>query len=229
MLPRNMKLIYVPTTFGPGAHVSLPEDTQHRLHRVMRMGQGSIIHIFNGSGLAAVAEIADNKCRTTQINAMLPEKPALPTRILALGVPKRDAWESALRQATEMGATSIIPLKTRFSQIGKLNAERDHRHLVEAAEQSERYTLPTLLPLTSLEDFLTGLTTPTLWAFERLLTESPAAKPNESPTTVLVGPEGGFAPEEVAALQSHKFIRPFTLGPTILRTDTAVVASLTKL
>ena len=194
----------------------------------MRMGQGSVIHVFNGTGLAATAEIADAKCRTANIIAMLPEKPALPTRILALGLPKRDAWESALRQATEMGATSIIPLKTRFAQVGKLNAERDHRHLVEAAEQSERYTLPTLLPVTTLEDFLAGLSHPCLWAYERLLTE-PLANPNQPATTVLVGPEGGFAPEEVAALNSHKFIRPFSLGPTILRTDTAVVASLTHL
>jgi 16S rRNA (uracil1498-N3)-methyltransferase len=127
-----------------------------------------------------------------------------------------------------MGATSIIPLKTRFAQVGKLNTERDHRHLVEAAEQSERYTLPTLLPLTSLEDFLASLTKPCLWAYERLTGPLPT-HPEAAPHTVLVGPEGGFAPEEVTLLQNHQFIRPFTLGPTILRTDTAVVAALTRL
>lgn len=194
----------------------------------MRMGQGDAIQLFNGMGTAAVAEIADAKCRTAVVTAILPEKPQLPTRTLALGIPKREAWESALRQATEMGATTIIPLKTRFSQVGRINAERAHMHLVEAAEQSERYTLPKLLPLTALEDFLTSLTTPCLWAFERMAGVNPT-KPEAVPNTVLVGPEGGFAPEEIQLLQNHKLIRPFSLGPTILRTDTAVVAALQHL
>lgn len=224
-----MKLFYLPHPLAPGASVPLPEALQHRLFRVMRMGQGDVIHLFDGTGMAAVAEIADAKCRTARVTGMLPPKPELSARILALGVPKREAWETALRQATEMGVTTIVPLKTRFSQIGKLNTERDHRHLVEAAEQSERYTLPHLLPLTSLEDFLTSLKAPCLWAYERLLTDTLASAPHEHPTATLVGPEGGFAPEEIALLQDHKQIRPFTLGPTILRSDTAVVAALAHL
>ena len=223
-----MKLLYLPLPLNPGHHLTLSEDMQHRLYRVMRMGQGDAINVFNGMGSAAVAEIADAKCRTATITATLPEKPELPTRVLALGIPKREAWESALRQATEMGATRIIPLKTKFSQIGKLNTERDHRHLVEAAEQSERYTLPTISPLTTLEDFLTSLATPCLWAYERQ-SGAVSAHSEAAPHAVLVGPEGGFAPEEVTLLQNHNFIHPFSLGPTILRTDTAVVAALTRL
>ena len=161
---------------------------------------------------------------------MLPEKPALPTRILAIGVPKRDAWEAVLRQATEMGVTTIIPLKTRFAQIGKFNTERAHLHLIEAAEQSERYTLPKLLPFMDVSEFLSSLTAPCLWAFERLLASPEAIAPNIAiPTATLVGPEGGFAPEEITQLTSHALIRPFSLGPTILRTDTAVIAALTHL
>lgn len=224
-----MKLFYLPQPLSAGSTIPVPEDLQHRLYRVMRMGQGDVIHIFNGTGQAATASIMDAKCRTAQVQAMLPEKPQLPTRILAIGLPKRDAWEAALRQATEMGATHIIPLKTRFAQVAKLNADRDHRHLVEAAEQCERYTLPTLSPVMSLEDYLTSLTAPCLWAYERLTAPQSAPKPTEIPTATLVGPEGGFAPEEIAQLNDHPFIRPFTLGPTILRTDTAVVAALTRL
>jgi 16S rRNA (uracil1498-N3)-methyltransferase len=224
-----MKLFYLPHPLAPDATVPLPEGLQHRLFRVMRMGQGDVIHLFDGTGMAAVAEIADTKCRTATITSLLPAKPDLPTRILALGVPKREAWESALRQATELGVTTIVPLKTRFSQIGKLNTERDLRQVIEAAEQSERYTLPHVLPLTTLEDFLSSLTAPCMWAYERLLVPPPGANPNEIPTATLVGPEGGFAPEEVTILQDHKLIRAFTLGPTILRSDTAVVAAITRL
>lgn len=224
-----MKLFHIPHPLAPGASVPVPESLQHRLRHVMRMGVGDTFHVFDGTGLAGVADIADAKCRTAIIKAMLPEKPALPTRILALGVPKREAWESALRQATEMGATTIIPLKTRFAQVGKLNTERAHLHLTEAAEQSERYTLPKLLPMMDLEEFLTSLTTPCLWAFERLLQPAESAAPQSTPTATLVGPEGGFAPEEIMLLNNHPLIRPFSLGPTILRTDTAVVAALTHL
>ena len=92
----------------------------------------------------------------------------------------------------------------------------------------ERYTLPKLLPLTPLEDFLDALAAPCLWMYERQPL-NPPVKPEAAPHTVLVGPEGGFAPEEVQLLQNHKFIRPFSLGPTILRTDTAVVAALQHL
>ncbi len=225
-----MKLFHLPHPLAPGASVPVPENLQHRLRHVMRMGQGDTFHAFDGTGLAGIAEIADNKCRAVTITAMLPEKPALPTRILAIGVPKRDAWESALRQATEMGATTIIPLKTRFAQVGKLNTERAHLHLIEAAEQSERYTLPKLLPFMELDEFLTSLTAPCMWAFERLLQPAEASSPNAAkPTATLVGPEGGFAPEEIAQLNDHALIRPFSLGPTILRTDTAVVAALMHL
>lgn len=222
-----MKLFHIPHPLAAGASVPLPESLQHRLRHVMRMGAGDVIHVFDGTGLAAVASISDTKCRTATITAMLPEKPPLPTRILAIGVPKRDAWESTLRQATEMGVTTIIPLKTRFAQVGKLNTGRAHIHLTEAAEQSERYTLPKLLPMMDLEEFLASLTAPCLWAFERLL--QPAEAKPIAPTATLVGPEGGFAPEEIAQLNDHPLIRPFSLGPTILRTDTAVVAALTHL
>ncbi|PZP40659.1 MAG: hypothetical protein DI585_00080 [Pseudomonas fluorescens] len=223
-----MKRIYLPVPLAPDAMVTLTEDIQHRLYRVMRMGMGDKIHLFDGTGIAAVATITDAKCRTAHIEAILPEKPALPTKILALGIPKREAWDSALRQATEMGATSIVPIKTRFAQVGRINAERAHLHLVEAAEQCERNTLPTLLPVTELSDFLAGLTSPCLWAYERLATTPPASSA-ELPTAILIGPEGGFAPEEIAQLNVHPLIRPFTLGPTILRTDTAVVAGLARL
>lgn len=225
-----MKLFHLPHPLAPGAIVPVPENLQHRMRHVMRMGLGDTFHAFDGTGLAAIAELTDNKCRSVTITAMLPEKAPLPNRILAIGVPKRDAWESALRQATEMGVTTIIPLKTRFSQVGKLNTERAHLHLIEAAEQSERYTLPKLLPLMDFEEFLTSLTAPCLWAFERLLHTPEAPAPNtQKPTATLVGPEGGFAPEEIARLNDHPLIRPFTIGPTILRTDTAVVAALTHL
>lgn len=240
-----MKRFYLSATLAPGATLTLPEPLSHRLRNVLRMQAGDPLHLFNNQGDLAAATLADAKARHVVITAMLPTPAALPPRTLVLGVPKREAWESALRQATELGVTTIIPLKTRFSQVGKLNLARAEATLIEAAEQSERTTLPLLAPLTPLDVFLAALAHPCAWAYERLMPLAPSQtegfsvleqngkKPpswdHHSVSSVLVGPEGGFAPEEVEALQRNPHIVPFSLGPTILRTDTAVVAALTHL
>lgn len=224
-----MKRIYLPQILAPDAHLELPEPVQHRLYRVMRMGVGETFQVFDGTGTAAVAELTDAKARRAQVTALLPDKPPLPPRTLAVALLKREAWETVLRQATEMGVTTIVPLKTRFAQVGKLNTERAHAIIVEAAEQCERVTLPSLLPVTPLEDYVASLTAPCLWAYERLAVDDVHLGSKDNATALLIGPEGGFAPEEIALLNRCGQMRPFSLGPTILRADTAVVAGLATL
>ena len=225
----GMKRIYLPLPLAPEAHLDLPDHVQHRLYRVMRMSVGDTFQVFDGTGTAAIATLTDAKARRAQVTALLPDKPALPSRILAVAMLKREAWETVLRQATEMGVTAIVPLKTRFAQVGKLNAERAHLIMVEAAEQCERVTLPSLLPVTPLEDYIASLTQPCLWAYERLAVDDDTLGTKAAAHAVLVGPEGGFAPEEVELLNRSSQLRPFSLGPTILRADTAVVAGLATL
>jgi 16S rRNA (uracil1498-N3)-methyltransferase len=220
-----MKLIYVPGTYHLRDVLPLQEDVQHRLLRVMRMGMGDVLHVFDGDGHAAEVEIADSKCRTVKVLSLLPEKIALERKILAIGIPKREAWETILRQATEMGVTEIRPLKTRFSQVARVNRERAQTLMVEAAEQCERYDLPVLHEVAGLDEFLAELKETCLWAYERL----DGAGERACAHMVLVGPEGGFSAEEVSLLQGAQHIKAFSLGPTILRADTAVVASLAKL
>lgn len=224
-----MKRIYLPQPLAPGAELCLPDAVQHRLFRVLRMGVGDTFQVFDGTGTAAVAELTDAKARRAQVTALLPEKPPLSPCTLAVAMLKREAWETMLRQATEMGVTQIVPLKTRFAQVGKLNSERAHSTMVEAAEQCERVTLPQLLPVMTLDDYVASLTTPCLWAYERLAVDDAALGDSHHATAVLIGPEGGFAPEEIETLNRHKLMRPISLGPTILRADTAVVAGLATL
>lgn len=222
-----MKRFYLPAALTPGAAVPLPPALTHRLRHVLRMQPGQALHVFNSTGDLATATVADAKCRTLRIEAMLPAAAPLPPLTLALGLPKREAWETALRQATELGATAIVPLKTQFAQVAKLNLERAQAILIEAAEQSERTTLPTLAPLTPLPLFLETLAHPCAWAYERATI--PSTLPLPAPNTALIGPEGGFSPDEISTLQHHPHIVPISLGPTILRTDTAVVAALSRL
>jgi 16S rRNA (uracil1498-N3)-methyltransferase len=226
--PVPPKRFYVETPLTAGASLTLPENLQHRLLHVLRKQPGDIIRIFNNSNELFEAELEDKKCRIVRLMQALPTPTPLPPLTLALGLPKREAWETALRQATEMGVTHIIPLATAFSQVKEpANPARQQTLLIEAAEQCERLSLPHIAPVTTLEDFLAAQTTPVAWAYER---EDGAPQPlPASCSTLLVGPEGGFAPAEVSLLAAHPQIHALSLGPTILRVDTAVVAGLARL
>ncbi|MBI1308460.1 MAG: RsmE family RNA methyltransferase [Proteobacteria bacterium] len=224
-MPGPLRRFYLAEALGPGRALKLPEELSHRLHRVLRLGEGATIALFNGEDGLFEATLTETKCRSAQLGKQLRAQTALPALHLALALPKKDAWETSLRQATELGVTTITPLKTAFTQVAHLNAERAHAQLVEAAEQSERLILPTLNALQPLDIFLEKLSTPCAWAYERH-----DAQPSRPPaSTVLIGPEGGFSAEEVALLSSHPHIVPFSLGPTILRVDTAVAAALALL
>lgn len=221
-----MRRFYVEAPLAAGQTVALPQGLQHRLSRVLRLGAGSTVALFNGADGLYEAELTDVKARTARITRQLQPQIELPQLELVLALPKREAWEAALRQATELGATTIRPLKSDFAQVARLNLDKAHAHLVEAAEQCERLSLPTLHPVQSLNAFLAELNEPCAWAYERGTGQT--ARPLTA-RQVLVGPEGGFSAAEVEALQNHPHIQPFTLGSTILRTDTAVVAALTRL
>lgn len=222
-----MKRFFVEMPLAAGATLALPAPLQHRLRHVLCMAAGDELLLFNPQGTLARATLADAKARAATVEELLPEPAPLPPLTLAIALLKRDAWETVLRQATEMGATRIVPLRTAFAQVGKLNHERATAIMAEAAEQSERTTLPQLESPTPLEDFLHTLAEPCLWAYERLERHTtPTAKPPSAYACALVGPEGGFSPAEVALLQTHPQLHATSLGPAILRADTAAVAAL---
>jgi 16S rRNA (uracil1498-N3)-methyltransferase len=212
-----------PLAAGP---LALPASLSHRLSKVLRLGVGAPLALFNGKDGLWAATLTDAKATRATLTHQLLLQPAPAAGLtLALGLPKRDAWESALRQATELGVAAIQPLTTDHSMVGKLNLMKAHAHLLEAAEQCERLTLPTLHPPVKLATWLAGQTSPIAWAYERGV---PARGLNLTAcTSVLVGPEGGFSPAEINLLNAHPQVVPFTLLTPILRTDTAVVAALT--
>lgn len=221
-----MKRFFLDAPLTPGT-LPVPEALRHRLRHVLRLEEGAALELFNAEGALAAAEVADAKCRALRVTERLPAPAPLPPLTLAVALLKREAWETVLRQATELGVTAIRPLKTDFAQVAKLNPERAHALMVEAAEQSERATLPTLHPVQSLDEFLQALTQPCAWAAER--TRQSTNPSIRQPACVLVGPEGGFSPAETGRLSTHPHIIPFSLGPTILRADTAVVAALARI
>lgn len=231
-MTQNFRQFYVDAPLAEGREVALPEALQHRLRTVLRAKDNDPFHLFNGKDGVFAAMLSDAKARRAKVGTQVKPYVPLPTKTLLIGQPKREAWETVLRQATEMGVTRIVPLTTAYTQPAKVNRDRASALMVEAAEQCERVCLPILADMQPLQSALAAwhTTNPThtiLWADE---TRSDKPLPTSAlPTSVLVGPEGGFAPAERAWLAEQPYIVPMSLGPTILRTDTAVVASLARL
>lgn len=221
-----MRYFFADVVLDAGNVVQLAAEVQHRLGKVLRLGAGERVALFNGRDGLWEATLGE-KARTAEVLRCLKPQPApaLPPFALALCVPKREAWESALRQATEMGVDEIFPLLSARCVPTRLNEDRARELVREAAEQCERLTLPMVHPMAKLADWLAARHAPVAWAYERL--EGAFSPPTAR--CLLVGPEGGFDPAEVALLRGHAAVEPLDLGPTILRVDTAVVAGLATL
>lgn len=221
----HYRQFYCATPLRKGATVTLPPELQHRLKNVLRLAPGAPLHLFDGQHGAFAATVADAKARTVTVGACV--RPLLPPAPLTLlmGLPKREAWETVLRQATELGATSIVPLLAEFSVPTKLNMERARALAVEAAEQCERLTVPTVDEpqplLKGMASWLAANPDRTVaWANEQ------GGQALGAATAVLVGPEGGFSPAEQAWLASQPQVQAVTLGDTVLRADTAATVAL---
>jgi 16S rRNA (uracil1498-N3)-methyltransferase len=216
-----LKHLYIHAPLTAAGALTAPKPLQHRMAHVLRLGVGDEVALFNGTDGLWQATIADKTCKTLKIDQQLKPQTQPSPFTLVLGLPKREAWEAALRQATELGVGAIQPLTTQYAQRGQFNTERAQILLIEAAEQSEQLALPSLLPLHNLESWLKTLKVPCLWGHARGEQGQKA-----SATMVLVGPEGGFSPAEEALLAAHPHVVPTHLPTGILRTDTAVVALL---
>jgi 16S rRNA (uracil1498-N3)-methyltransferase len=157
----------------------------------------------------------------------VPQK-AGPDIWLAFAPVKKTPADYLVQKATELGVARLLPVMTRRTIVTRVNEERMTANAVEAAEQSERLTVPEVALVTTLEKLLAG------WPKQRRLyfcDEGGDAKPlaqaaAPDPAAILTGPEGGFDPAERELLRSQTFVTAVTLGPRILRADTAALAAL---
>lgn len=223
---------YVATPLGLGEHV-LPEQTAHYVTRVLRMDAGAELQLFDGSGqeFAATLVQSSKKSATVQVTEQLEGLAESPLRIhLGQAVSKGDRMDWAIQKATELGVTEITPLLTEHGEV-RLNEERAQKRqehwqqvAISACEQSGRSHVPVIHPIQKLNTWMTqpheGLKL-VLHPYAKALSEY-------APTqqlTVLIGPEGGLSENEVEAALTQGF-NAVSLGPRILRTETAPVAVL---
>jgi 16S rRNA (uracil1498-N3)-methyltransferase len=216
---------------GAGADISATPGQAHYLGTVMRRGPGEALRIFNGRDgewLARIGSIRKDRA-TLVVESLLRPQVAEPDLWLVFAPLKRDATDMLVQKATELGASAMLPVLTERTNTERVNLVRLGAIAMEAAEQSERLTVPLLHPPRKLTDLLDDWPAgrPLVAAIER--TEAPPPPRGLACAALLIGPEGGFSPGEVALLRSRPFLVPTSLGPRVLRAETAGIAGLALL
>jgi 16S rRNA (uracil1498-N3)-methyltransferase len=216
--------LFVAAALHQGATIAPTPAQTHYLVTVLRRTQGATVCLFNGRDGAWSARLARDCLR---VDALLSPQAPEPDLWLAFALLKRDATDLVVQKATELGVARILPVLTARTNAGRVNRDRLTAIAIEAAEQSERLTVPEILPPQPLAALLAA------WPTDRRLVvamERSAAPPIAGPAGgLLIGPEGGFTEAELDALRRNPVVVPATLGPRILRAETAAIAGLALL
>jgi 16S rRNA (uracil1498-N3)-methyltransferase len=222
--------LYVDQALAAGQPVALDDAQANYLFNVMRLVVGSRVKLFNGRDgewLAAVEHAAKRNgiLRCTALSAPLIAPPDLWLLFAPL---KKARTDFIVEKAVELGASRIVPVQTRFTNE-KVRTDKLRAHATEAAEQCEATYVPPVEDLIPLDKLLSGWDPARriLWADECLQGRAALLQAAPGPWAILIGPEGGFAPEERTRLAALPYVTPISLGPRILRADTAAVAALT--
>lgn len=200
------------------------------LKNVMRLGPGDSVLVFNGrDGEWRVRlEVVSKKAVSGVAETQTRPQTAPPDLVYAFAPLKQARLDYMVEKATEMGVSHLQPVLTQHTQVRKLNSARLSSNIVEACEQCGILTVPTIAEPQPLAAFLGGLTRPLVVADEALAGETgdavSAIRSAGRPLAVLIGPEGGFSEAE-RALYAPRAVR-VSLGPRVLRADTAAVALL---
>ena len=250
--PRVPRL-HVEAELADGVEIELDRARSHQLGEVLRVREGAAVSVFDGAGAerAARVSVTGKRVRLT-LGAAVAPVPESPLRITLLqGVSRGDRMDATVRQATELGAAAIVPIATRRGSV-RLDAARAAKRLahwraivVSACEQCGRARLPVLHPIATLEAALASAEAPDGPTLAPTLAlqldpaapsglgaalDRAAAAPGAPPRSaaLLIGPESGLDPDEIAAAGAAGF-EPVTCGPRVLRTETAGPAVIAML
>ena len=225
--------LYVAADLGEGMALTLDEGQTHYLLHVLRAESGNLVSLFNGRDGEWLGEItaAAKRGATVTCRRQVLQQHGTPDIWLAFAPVKKTPSDYLVQKAAELGVSVLQPVFTRRTIVSRINEERMAANAIEAAEQSGRVSVPEIRSGISFDKLLAS------WPKERRLlfcdeggdakTMTQAARESRGgPTGILTGPEGGFDPAERAALRALPFVVPVTLGPRILRADTAALAAL---
>ena len=223
--------LYVEQPLGQGQAVALTADQAHYLFSVMRLAPGAAVALFNGQDGEWRAEVAETGKRggvlvcDRQTRAL-----QMPPDLWLLFAPiKKARTDFIVEKAVEMGVRRIQPVQTRHTNSERIRQDRLQAHAVEAAEQCGGTFVPEVADLVALDRLLAGWPADRriLWCDESLVGVAQGlAGAAPGPWAILIGPEGGFSDQEKARLRAMPQVMAASLGPRILRADTAAVAAL---
>jgi 16S rRNA (uracil1498-N3)-methyltransferase len=229
-MPGSIRL-FVTAPLHQGAELAATTAQAHYLGTVMRRTAGDEVLLFNGSDGEWQARIATLRRGAASFVADHRIRPQAtePDLWLVFALLKRDATDLVVQKATELGVSALWPLLTTRTNAQRVNLGRFHAIATEAAEQSERLTVPEIHEPRSLSALLQD------WPTGRRLfvaAERVAAPPIVATTEaagLLIGPEGGFTPAELDAIWANPLVMIVNLGPRILRAETAAIVGLARL
>ncbi|MEA2991806.1 MAG: rRNA (uracil1498-N3)-methyltransferase [Alphaproteobacteria bacterium] len=229
--------LYVDAPLGAGATVKLETPQAHYLVHVLRLKAGDPVLVFNtreGEWRTSLADVSKRTVSLAVEERMRDQPPPLDLHYLFAPL-KHSRLDYLVQKAVEMGVSRLQPVMTRHTQVARVNLERMRANAIEAAEQCGVLTLPEIGAPTPLDRALAERERSRLLVFcdEDAEVGNPiealkgmAQGAGSASLAVLIGPEGGFAEEERAALLREPHVVRLALGPRILRGDTAAVAAL---
>ena len=229
--PKSAPRLFVAETLSAGAPVRIEGNAAHYLSRVMRVSVDDIVVLCDdetGEWAARVVAV-DKRSVNLEAAEKLRDRESVPDIWLCPALLKKDRFDAVLEKATELGVARIAPVITRRCVADKLNADRARTLTTEAAEQCARTALPQLSSPQKLDAMLRE------WPEGRALffadelggvSAAAAMAKHLGPAAILIGPEGGFDDAEREAVRAHPASVAITLGPRILRAETAAIAAL---
>lgn len=229
--PDSAPRVFVDQPLAEGAEVLLDAAQANYLLAVMRLREGAGVRLFDdrsGEWAAELASAAKRDARLRVVAQLGPREP-VPDLWLCAAPIKRQRIDWLAEKACELGVGRVVPVLTRRAVVDRLNLDRLRAHMIEAAEQCGRTALPALAEPVKLAGLLQA------WPAERALffadetggvplAQAAAARPG--PAAILIGPEGGFAPQERDAIRALPQAIGIGLGPRILRAETAALAAV---
>ncbi len=226
--------LYVEQDLGSGVEIALNPAHAHFLRSVLRLAEGDCVALFNGRDgewRGRLTRIAKNAAYTVLQDQLRPQTGS-PDIWLAFAPIKRSGLDFLVQKSTELGVSALLPVITRRTNVERVKEDRLTANAVEAAEQSQRLDAPRVSAPVKLDRFLND------WPRDRVLlvcaergiatpiTDYLANSSGESAAGILIGPEGGFDDSEFQRLKDQSFTRLISLGPRVLRAETAALAAL---
>lgn len=233
-----MPRLLVPGPIAPASRQVLGPEQAHRLREVLRLKAGDEVTLFDGSGGEYPAIVRALSRQQVEVETSAWQAVARESRLeitLAQGISRGDRMDYTLQKAVELGVSRLIPIASARSQV-KLAGERADRRLAHwrgviahACEQSGRDRVPELTEILTLAECVAHDSSSLRLTLAPGAPEPLASVVRDAQTiTLVIGPEGGLAPEEIELLSARGY-RPVRLGPRVLRTETAALVAITSL